>query len=141
MQLFNSTKNYGAIPQALHWLTVFLVALAWALGIFDDVLPKGGPRDAGLFPPGSRSSLFWWRVQFREWSIRLRRRKQPNLAHGWESGWILLPGSRTLPFMRCWSQSRSLGLCCSLRVVMRCRYLVWPKFHRHGSKIVPSPKM
>lgn len=30
-------------------MTVFLVALAWALGIFDDVLPKGGPRDAGLF--------------------------------------------------------------------------------------------
>ena len=49
MQLFNSMKHYGAIPQALHWLTVFLVALAWALGIFDDVLPKGGPRDAGLF--------------------------------------------------------------------------------------------
>ena len=44
MQLFNSAKDYGAIPQALHWLTVFLVALAWALGIFDDVLPKGGPR-------------------------------------------------------------------------------------------------
>ncbi|MBR0951505.1 cytochrome b [Bradyrhizobium canariense] len=49
MQLSNSTKDYGAIPQALHWLTVFLVALAWGLGIFGDVLPKGGPRDAGLF--------------------------------------------------------------------------------------------
>jgi cytochrome b561 len=49
MQLSNSTKDYGAIPQALHWLTVFLVAVAWALGTFDDVLPKGGPRDAGLF--------------------------------------------------------------------------------------------
>ena len=48
MQLFNSTKDYGAIPQALHWLTVFLVALAWALGTFDDVLPKGGPRNSGL---------------------------------------------------------------------------------------------
>lgn len=49
MQLFNSTKEYGAIAQALHWLTVFLVALAWALGTFDDVLPKGWPRDSGLF--------------------------------------------------------------------------------------------
>ena len=49
MQLFNSTKDYGAIPQALHWLTVILVALAWALGTFDDALPKGGPRDSGLF--------------------------------------------------------------------------------------------
>ena len=49
MQLFNSRKDYGAIPQALHWLTVFLVALAWALGIFDDALPKGGPRESGMF--------------------------------------------------------------------------------------------
>ena len=32
MQLLNSRKDYGAIPQALHRLTVFLVALAWALG-------------------------------------------------------------------------------------------------------------
>jgi cytochrome b561 len=49
MRLFNSARDYGAISQALHWLTVFLVALAWTLGIFDDVLPKGWPRDAGLF--------------------------------------------------------------------------------------------
>ena len=49
MQLFNSTKDYGAIPQALHWLTVILVALARALGTFDGALPKGGPRDSGLF--------------------------------------------------------------------------------------------
>ena len=49
MRLFNSAKDYGAIPQALHWLTVFLVVLAWALGTFDDVLPKGWPRDSGLF--------------------------------------------------------------------------------------------
>lgn len=49
MQLFNSTRDYGAVSQALHWLTVLLVALAWTLGIFDDALPKGWPRDAGLF--------------------------------------------------------------------------------------------
>ena len=48
MQLFNSTKNYGAIPQTLHWLTVVLVAVAWALGAFGDVLPKGAPRESGL---------------------------------------------------------------------------------------------
>lgn len=49
MQWLNSTRNYGAIPQAVHWLTAFLVAVAWALGVFDDVLPKGQPRDLGLF--------------------------------------------------------------------------------------------
>lgn len=49
MQFRNSPKGYGAIPQALHWLTVGLVVLAWALGTFDDALPKGAARAAGLF--------------------------------------------------------------------------------------------
>jgi cytochrome b561 len=49
MRLFNSAKDYGAIAQTLHWLTVFLVILAWALGVFGDVLPKGGARQIGLF--------------------------------------------------------------------------------------------
>ena len=49
MQINNSSQGYGAIPQAAHWLTVILVALAWVLGLFGDDLPKGTPRDAGLF--------------------------------------------------------------------------------------------
>lgn len=49
MQLRNSAKDFGAIAQGLHWLTVILVALAWALGTFDDALPKGTARAAGLF--------------------------------------------------------------------------------------------
>src|SRR3954464_5386235 len=49
MQIYNSSKGYGAIPQAAHWLTVILVAAAWTLGIFGDELPKGAPRAAGLF--------------------------------------------------------------------------------------------
>lgn len=49
MQINNSSKGYGAIPQAAHWLTVILVALAWILGVFGDDLPKGPQRDAGLF--------------------------------------------------------------------------------------------
>ena len=49
MQLFNSTRRYGAIPQILHWLTVLLVAVAWVIGVFGDVLPKGAPRESGLF--------------------------------------------------------------------------------------------
>ncbi|WP_340627406.1 cytochrome b [Bradyrhizobium japonicum] len=48
MRLFNSVNDYGAVAQALHWLTVILVALAWALGIFGDLLPKGAARQAGL---------------------------------------------------------------------------------------------
>src|SRR5664279_2640472 len=47
MLIFNSSKGYGAIPQAVHWLTVILVAVAWTLGLFGDDLPKGAPRAAG----------------------------------------------------------------------------------------------
>lgn len=49
MRFRNSSEGYGAIPQALHWLTVGLVVLAWALGTFDDALPKGAARATGLF--------------------------------------------------------------------------------------------
>ncbi|HZX86992.1 MAG TPA: cytochrome b [Reyranella sp.] len=49
MQLRNSAGSYGAISQCLHWCTVALVIVAWALGTFDDVLPKGAARATGLF--------------------------------------------------------------------------------------------
>jgi cytochrome b561 len=49
MRFRNSADSYGAIPQLLHWLTVGLVVLAWALGTFDDAFPKGAARAAGLF--------------------------------------------------------------------------------------------
>jgi cytochrome b561 len=45
----NSPDGYGAIPLWLHWLTAGLVAIAWASGTFDDVLPKGAARALGLF--------------------------------------------------------------------------------------------
>jgi cytochrome b561 len=49
MQLRNSPERYGAIPKSLHWLTVALVILAWALGTWGDALPRGAARSAGLF--------------------------------------------------------------------------------------------
>jgi cytochrome b561 len=49
MSLRNSPERYGAVSLALHWLTAILVVAAWLLGTFDDVLPKGPARDAGLF--------------------------------------------------------------------------------------------
>jgi cytochrome b561 len=48
MQLANSTARYGAIAQALHWLTALFVVMGWLLGQFGDDLPKGA-RAAGLF--------------------------------------------------------------------------------------------
>ncbi len=49
MQLRNSPDRYGAVPQALHWLTVVLVAAAWLLGTFGDDFPKGPARETALF--------------------------------------------------------------------------------------------
>lgn len=49
MQIRESSSGYGAIPRAAHWLTVILVVLAWAIGLFGDILPKGAQRDAGMF--------------------------------------------------------------------------------------------
>lgn len=40
--------RYGATARMLHWLTVLLVAIAWALGTFGDGLPKAS-QAAGLF--------------------------------------------------------------------------------------------
>jgi cytochrome b561 len=48
-QLRNSPQAYGAVAQLLHWLTVGLVAAAWLLGTYGDVLPRGAARAAGLF--------------------------------------------------------------------------------------------
>lgn len=41
--------RYSPTAQLLHWLTVLLVAIAWALGTFGDGLPKGAGQAAGLF--------------------------------------------------------------------------------------------
>ena len=49
MQLRNSTRHYGPIALTTHWLTVLLVAVAWLIGTFGDVLPRGAPRQTGLF--------------------------------------------------------------------------------------------
>lgn len=40
MQLTNSALRYGAIPQAIHWLTAMFVLAGFLLGQFGDDLPK-----------------------------------------------------------------------------------------------------
>lgn len=49
MRWRNSTEGYGAVPQMLHWTTVAMVVVAWFLGQFDDIFPKGAARMASLF--------------------------------------------------------------------------------------------
>lgn len=48
MQLANSKARYGAVPQAVHWLTAVFVLCGFLLGQFGDVFPKGAPRDFSL---------------------------------------------------------------------------------------------
>ena len=48
MQLANSGTRWGAIPQALHWLTVLCVVAGWLLGQFLDAFPKGSPQAFAL---------------------------------------------------------------------------------------------
>jgi cytochrome b561 len=49
MRAFNSSKDYGAIAMTLHWAVVVLVLGSWLSGQFGDELPRGAPRDTGLF--------------------------------------------------------------------------------------------
>ena len=48
MQLTNTKSRYGAIPQAVHWLTALFVIVGFLLGQFGDDLPKGPVRDLGF---------------------------------------------------------------------------------------------
>jgi cytochrome b561 len=49
MQLANSKLHYGAVPQAVHWLTAIFVPCGFILGHFgDDLFPKGPVREFGL---------------------------------------------------------------------------------------------
>ena len=48
MPLRNSQQAYGSIARFAHWATALFVLLAWLLGQFRDVFPRGAPRDASL---------------------------------------------------------------------------------------------
>jgi cytochrome b561 len=48
MRFINTETRYGALPQALHWLTVVSVVVAWLLGQFMDDFPKGVARNTAF---------------------------------------------------------------------------------------------
>jgi cytochrome b561 len=70
MRFRNSTERYGAAPMFFHWLTAFLVVVAWTLGIFGDDIPRGEWRDLARFVHVSAGLLvivlllarFAWRI-------------------------------------------------------------------------------
>lgn len=78
-------KDCGAIAKTLHWLTVLLVILAWALGTFGEELSEGATRDKGLLAHVWIGLIVLvlaavripWRIV-----IRLRRSLPPNSAGG-----------------------------------------------------------
>jgi cytochrome b561 len=49
MPLRNSLQDYGSVARFAHWATALFVVLAWLLGQFGDVFPRGEPRAASLF--------------------------------------------------------------------------------------------
>ncbi len=48
MQLTNSADRYGAIPQAVHWLTVLFVVTGWLIGQLADFPSPRKPPDFWL---------------------------------------------------------------------------------------------
>lgn len=58
MRLRNTNADYGAVSQALHWLTVVFVALAWLSGIVGDKLPTAAQKP-GLFVHIFTGRPFW----------------------------------------------------------------------------------
>jgi cytochrome b561 len=49
MPLRNTREAYGAVARFAHWATALFVVLAWLLGQFRDVLPRGVAREGALF--------------------------------------------------------------------------------------------
>ena len=49
MPLRNSRQDYGSVARFAHWATALFVALAWPLGMFRDVFPRGAALNADLF--------------------------------------------------------------------------------------------
>ena len=41
-------NDYGSVAKTLHWVTVILVIIAWALGIFGEGLSARSTQESGL---------------------------------------------------------------------------------------------
>ncbi|THD42697.1 MAG: cytochrome b [Bradyrhizobium sp.] len=49
MPMRNDSQAYGAAARFAHWATALCVFLAWPLGMFRNLAPRGAPRDTDLF--------------------------------------------------------------------------------------------
>ena len=130
MLIYNSSKGYGAIPQATHWLTVILVAVAWALGLFGDDLPNGAGRAAGLFVHISAGLAVMVLLVFRlAWNLATGRHAEPTGLGVWVDR--LGRGAHYLLYGLLIAVPIA-GIVLQFARVTRYQYLVSPTFHRRG---------
>ena len=139
MRSANPINRYSIVPQFLHWVTVILVLVAWALGTFDDGLPKGAARATGLFVHVSAGLLILVALITR---LAWRVADPPPLLSRMNSAgcwWVPSPTRQpVLPiihFTPCLLPFRSQGLLRSSRMVTRCRCSELVKLHHLGRVI------
>jgi cytochrome b561 len=88
VQLVNSQMRYGAIPVALHWLTVMCVIAGWLLGQLMDAFPKGPPRVSALWAHMTLGELVMAFLFVRlVWRIV---DPPPPLEPTWFGGWLMV---------------------------------------------------
>jgi cytochrome b561 len=91
MQVRNSLERYGALPKAVHWLTVVLVIAGWLLGQFLDDLPEA------LHPAGLVTHMTMGTTIFLLLIIRLNWRfiDPPPPPEQTALGWIAEIGAKS----------------------------------------------
>lgn len=135
MRLRNSPDSYGGIAQTPHWTVVSLVVVAWLLGTFDDVFPRGPKRQASLFVHISAGRAVPVVVVLRlVWRIG----DPPQCPRG--PFWVFgdFAGQLT-PMLRMPSslQSRSLEFWFNFPEVTRCRFSAGLRLRLRGLLIAP----
>lgn len=88
MQVYQRGSRYDGLAQSLHWLTALFVMIAWSLGEFDDVLPKGTGRAADLFVHISVGLTILAMLTIRvPWQVVYNPSLEPTKFGAWMSIW------------------------------------------------------
>ena len=85
MLIYNSSKGYGAVPQAVHWVTVIFVAVAWIWGFSATICPKVRHVMQGYlytYPPDLLSLRCWSFAWLGIWSTLRHPPDRQRLALG-----------------------------------------------------------
>lgn len=88
------------VTQMMHWITVALVLLAWFLGQFDDIFPKGAARAGSLFVHISAGLGMIGFLFCAYFGVLLIHHRPLNIRY-WANGSTWPGGSLISFFMRC----------------------------------------